>query len=121
MRFVHGARAWKPRISTSEESRRRLPILRQPMTIPGGPSGATLARRPTSVIEFYNLSAPAQCTRAVADRLQCTPVLGLPLFVRLFVHVVPEEFELVAPVVFAQVGPALRQRRRESAQMERPD
>src|SRR5689334_17957250 len=100
----------------SDESRQALRALRQSISKSGGSSGATITRRPTSVIGFYSLSAPAQCTRAVTDRLQCTPVLRRPLFIRFLVHVMPEELELVAAVVFAQVRPALGQRRCERAQ-----
>src|SRR5687767_14321951 len=66
-------------------------------------------------------AAPAQPTSPLPDRLQRSPVVRPPALVRIARDVVPEELEVVAAVIGAAVNPALGQRRRECAELQRPD
>src|SRR4051812_7316919 len=66
-------------------------------------------------------AAPAVGAGALADRLECAPVVLFPALAWFLVHVVPEEAEVVAAIFGAVVCPAFGQAARKCAKLERPD
>src|SRR4051812_49281262 len=65
--------------------------------------------------------SPAVGAGTLADRLECAPVVFLPVLARFLVHVVPEEPEVVAAIFRAVMCPAFGHAAGKCAKLERPD